>query len=144
MDSNHDKQNQNLLCYRYTTGQTVFRVNRERRAKAAGRCPREAKELLFRTPRLPIRLPPNLSTITPIWGQIILERGRWLSRTRSAPPIFAILGSILIWLHALAAAHVADFMQLDPCVAVMMRHARASFAACNAAGAMTDPAALFF
>jgi hypothetical protein len=21
MDSNHDKQNQNLLCYRYTTGQ---------------------------------------------------------------------------------------------------------------------------
>ena len=22
MDSNHDKQNQNLLCYRYTTGQT--------------------------------------------------------------------------------------------------------------------------
>jgi hypothetical protein len=22
MDSNHDKQNQNLLCYRYTIGQT--------------------------------------------------------------------------------------------------------------------------
>jgi hypothetical protein len=27
MDSNHDKQNQNLLCYRYTTGQRL-RLNR--------------------------------------------------------------------------------------------------------------------
>jgi hypothetical protein len=43
MDSNHDKQNQNLLCYRYTTGQsrltyvlhTSSAVTRAREAKGA-------------------------------------------------------------------------------------------------------------
>ena len=28
MDSNHDKQIQNLLCYRYTTGQEDFNYSR--------------------------------------------------------------------------------------------------------------------
>jgi hypothetical protein len=42
MDSNHDKQNQNLLCYRYTTGQRDVLFGRDRRVKGMDGRPESA------------------------------------------------------------------------------------------------------
>lgn len=64
MDSNHDKQNQNLLCYRYTTGQTDREGKGSCDRSVAGHgwnkephgADRPAALTTFDTPRLPFWL----------------------------------------------------------------------------------------
>ena len=60
MDSNHDKQNQNLLCYRYTTGQNADRrcliVGRKSNyGRGAARRMMKAARLLRLKPSTPVR-----------------------------------------------------------------------------------------
>src|SRR5687768_13059292 len=82
MDSNHDKQNQNLLCYRYTTGQSCANRTGEQHSRNGGGS-RWGRPLAVRAnPRgpapvqtanpawlvYPLRLPRSLSTNAPFRG----------------------------------------------------------------------------
>ncbi len=73
MDSNHDKQNQNLLCYRYTTGQW----RRDRRTRRGGFDCSEGKNegCSVSVKRLTIRLPFRLIT-EPLDERFVAEAER--------------------------------------------------------------------
>ena len=74
MDSNHDKQNQNLLCYRYTTGQKALTAASILIGRGEGRRQRQ-EPLPVRDAEDPdtsstyLAVTPNLSTITPPCGE---------------------------------------------------------------------------